>query len=117
MQTNPKDYDYKKAVKELNDKAMQRKAYLKGLALGLFYGIIGNMLVSHYYAVFNGFVIAQLDTLFYANLLAFVIILIAILYVTLKWVRSMFRVDAYFEFVEMVKKKYKLDDDFNEKKQ
>jgi hypothetical protein len=111
----PKDNEvYKNAVKDLVAKAHQKKAFWKGLALGLFYGIIGNMLVSHYYGVFNGLVIGQYDTLFWTNVFVFIIILIAILIVSLKWMRSIVKIDDFLVFVEETKKKYHLDDEFNE---
>lgn len=115
MQAEANDHNYKEAVKALNDKAKEKKTYFKGLALGLFYGIIGNMLVSHYYSVFVGVATYQFDNLFYWNLVGFLISLSLILFVTFKWVRSMFRIDEYLQFVEQVKTKYNLDDDFNEK--
>lgn len=105
---------YKKAAMDLVDKAKQKKAFWKGLALGLFYGIIGNMLVSHYYGVFNGLIVGQFDTMFWANTIVFSIILAAILIVSLVWIRSMTKLDDFLKFVEETKKKYHLDDKFNE---
>lgn len=110
-----KDNDaYRRAAKELVEKAHQKKAFWKGIALGLFYGIIGNMLVSHYYGVFSGLTLGQYGELFYANVLAFSITLAAVLVVTWGWMRSMAKMDDFIKFVEETKKKYHLDDEFSE---
>jgi len=111
-----KDNDYKKAAKDLIEKAHQKKAFWRGIALGLFYGIIGNMLVSHYYGLFTGLVEWKIDTLFWTNLITFLIVLGAILIVSWKWLRSMAKIDDFLRFVEETKKKYHLDDEFNELK-
>jgi ABC-type multidrug transport system fused ATPase/permease subunit len=107
---------YKEAIKELVAKAQQKKFFWKGLMLGLFYGIIGNMLVSHYYGVFTGLVALKFDDLFLANLVSFIIILCAILLVSWKVYQSIAKTDDFLKFVEETKKKYHLDDDFNEVK-
>jgi hypothetical protein len=83
--------------------------------LGLFYGIIGNMLVSHYYGVFTGLVAWNFDKGFFANLASFIIILCAVLIVSWKVYQSMTNIDSFLGFVEETKKKYRLNDNFNEK--
>ena len=36
------------------DAIQQRADFLKGVAIGLFFGIVGNMFVQHWYPVFEG---------------------------------------------------------------
>jgi di/tricarboxylate transporter len=83
--------------------------------LGLFYGIIGNMLVSHYYGVFTSIVELNFDDFFLANLVSFLVILAAVLIVSWKVYKSMTNIDNFLRFVEETKKKYHLEDDFGEK--
>lgn len=106
--------DYRKAAKDLVEKAQQKKSFWKGLALGLFYGIIGNVLVSHYYGVFTGLTVGPYDDLFCANVIAFSIILVVVLIVSVGWMRSIAKLDDFLKFVEDTKKKYNLDDEFDE---
>ena len=60
----------------------QRVYFLQGIALGLFYGIVGNIFVSHYYQVFEGLTLGKFDVLFWTNLVVFVIALVLILLVS-----------------------------------
>lgn len=102
--------NYKQFVKDLVEKARQTKFFWKGVSLGLFYGIIGNMLVSHYYGIFTGFVTENFDSLFWWNLIFFFIILCIVLVVSYKVWRSMSKVEGFLKAVDEIKKKYHLDD-------
>lgn len=57
--------------------------FLKGIALGLFYGIVGNIFVSHYYQVFEGLILSRFDVLYWSNFVVFVVALILIILVTM----------------------------------
>jgi hypothetical protein len=106
---NELDRRAREVIEELRPKAEslhQEKFLLRGVALGLFYGIIGNMLVSHYYEVFRGIVIWQFDTLFWTNLVVFISILVAIILVSWRWLLSMAKIEGFIEAFERLKKQY-----------
>lgn len=72
----------------------QRTFLIRGVALGLFYGVIGNILVSHYFEVFKGIVMWQFDKLFWTNLIIFAIILVVILVVSWRWLLSLGKLEG-----------------------
>lgn len=67
----------------------QRIYFVQGIGLGLFYGIIGNLLVSHYYGVFEGLVKAEYNGMFWANLIVLVVGLAVIIVLTIRWHRQL----------------------------
>ena len=69
-------------VSSLADYMRQEKQFIQGITLGLFYGIVGNMLVSHYYGMFERLETREFDNLFWSNLLILSITTILILIVT-----------------------------------
>lgn len=93
------------------------KFFWKGVFLGLFYGIIGNMLVSHYYGFFTGFVMGKFDSLFWWNLIFFFIILCIALFVSYKVWQSMSKIEGFLKAVDEIKKKYHLDNSFKTPKE
>lgn len=46
----------------------QKVDFVRGIALGLFYGIVGNLLVSYFHGLFQGLVAWQFDVLFWGGL-------------------------------------------------
>ena len=56
--------------------------FTKGIALGLLYGIIGNLFVQFFYPVFEGVILEKYDVLFWSNLVISAIALGIILLVT-----------------------------------
>ena len=73
----------------------ERIFWIKGIALGLFYGIIGNILASHYIEVFKSIVMWQIDKLFWTNLIVLVITLAVILVVSWRWFISLAKLKGY----------------------
>ena len=73
----------------------ERIFWIKGIALGLFYGIIGNILASHYIEVFRSIVTWQIDKLFWTNLIVLVITLAVILVVSWRWFVSLAKLKGY----------------------
>lgn len=73
------------AFKEQVESLEQEKQFVKGLGLGLIFGIVGNIFVSHYYGIFQGLISSQFDTLFYSNLVIVVVSLVAISLLVVKW--------------------------------
>jgi len=76
------------------DKAKQRQEFIKGIAFGVFYGIIGNVAVSHYYGLFESFTTGKYDALFSANLTSLLVALAVILLVSRKWLKTLAKLDA-----------------------
>lgn len=71
------------------DKVVERREFLRGIALGLFYGIVGNLFVQHWYPVFEGIVLRTFDEIFWANLIIFVVALSLIAIATAKLYSTM----------------------------
>ncbi len=67
----------------------QRIDFLRGIALGLFYGIVGNILVSHYYTVFEGLTLWKIDVLFWSNLMVMIVALVLIIFTSAIFYRRM----------------------------
>lgn len=74
-------------AKELLNDISQRMQFTEGIVLGLLYGIIGNLVVSHYYGVFEGITLARYDSLFWSNLVVFLIGLATIIVLTVIFYR------------------------------
>lgn len=69
-----------------NLQTLQQRTYLiQGVALGLFYGIVGNILVSHYYGVFEGLAKAEYGNVFLASLIILIVGLVLIIFLSAKW--------------------------------
>ena len=60
----------------------QRIDFLKGLLVGLFFGIAGNMFVQHWYQVFEGLILGKFDTIFFSNVTVFIVGLVVICIIT-----------------------------------
>lgn len=73
----------------LSEILRKRIFWIEGIALGLFYGIIGNILVSHYIEVFKSITMWRIDKLFWTNLIVFAITLAVILVVSWRWIISL----------------------------
>jgi len=99
----------KRSIKELEpaiETMRQQKFLIKGVALGLFYGIVGNMLVSHYYEVFKGLVIRQFDKLFWTNLVTLAIAIVLIVVVSWRWLVSLANLEESIKAFERFKQKF-----------
>lgn len=68
--------DFTRAIETMNvfiREIERRKEFLSGIFIGLFYGIVGNIAVSHYYKVLEGLVIGKMDNLFWVNLTVLIV--------------------------------------------
>jgi len=103
------DSQVKEAIKELEpaiDTMRQQMFLMKGVALGLFYGIIGNMFVSHYYEVFKAIVMWQLDKLFWTNLITLVIFIVAIVIVSWRLLILLAKLEGSLRTFERFKQEF-----------
>ena len=66
-------------------KLEQRRQFVLGVAFGLFYGIIGNMVVAHYYGLFESLTVGKYNDLFRNNLIALVLALAVVIFLTKQW--------------------------------
>ena len=99
----------RRSIKELEpaiETMRQQKSLIRGVALGLFYGIIGNMLVSHYYEVFKGLVMWQFDKLFWTSLIVLVIAIVLIVVVSWRWLISLAKLEESIKAFERFKQKF-----------
>ena len=72
-------YDYEMDYYE------KRIDFTKGIALGLIYGIIGNLFVQFFYPVVEGIIVMKYDSLFYSNLTVSIASLIIIIITTVQF--------------------------------
>jgi len=90
-------------VSSLADYMRQEKQFIQGITLGLFYGIVGNMLVSHHYGLFERLETREFDNLFWSNLLILSITTILILIVTrIYYKRYKFFKDQEIKLTKMI---------------
>lgn len=87
---------------QLSESVNQRMQFTEGVALGLLYGIIGNLVVSHYYEVFEGITLARYDSLFWSNLTAFLIGLGSIIVLTIIFRRRLKKLKGYGEQIHQL---------------
>ena len=63
----------------------RRVDLVRGVALGLLYGIIGNLFVQFFFPVVESLVIGGYGTLFFSNVIISVVALVIILYATIEF--------------------------------
>jgi len=69
------DGDMRKILKEMEpyiEATRSQMSMMKGVVLGLFYGIIGNAIVTYSYHLLWGTVTSGFDTMFWTSLVIFV---------------------------------------------
>jgi len=81
-----------KVLKNLNREWLERAEehrrridFIRGVALGLLYGIIGNLFVQFFFPVVESLIVGEYDTLFFSNVVISVVALAIILYATVKF--------------------------------
>lgn len=72
-----------KAILSRIEQFQERLYFLEGIAFGLFYGIIGNILSTHYYQLFEGLILWKFDLLYWPNLTVFMVTLALVILVSL----------------------------------
>jgi hypothetical protein len=85
----------------LNHEITEEKKHIdftKGITLGLFYGIIGNLFVQFFYPVIEDIILANYDTLFFANATISFVSLGLIVFVTMQLRKQLKRYEADVKF-------------------
>ena len=80
--------DFEEFEKEYLERAethLRKIDFTKGIALGLLYGIIGNLFVQFFYPVVEGIILQKFDVLFWSNLVISLIALSIIILATLSF--------------------------------
>ena len=67
----------------------KRIDFIKGVALGLILGILGNLFVQHWYPLFERVVLWNFDIVFWSNLPVCVLALAIVLYTTRQYLRQL----------------------------
>ena len=99
----------RRSIKELKpaiETMRQQKFLIKGVALGLFYGIIGNILVSHYYEVFKSIVMWQFEKLFWPSLTSLIIFIVVVLVVSWRWLISLTKLEDSVKAFERFRQEF-----------
>lgn len=78
-----------KAFEAEMDHYERRIDFTKGIALGLVFGIVGNLFVQFFYAFVEGIILVRYDGLFYSNLIVSVASLIIIFFVSVKFYKQL----------------------------
>ena len=103
------DEDLRKILKEIGPhiEAMHAQlSMMKGVVLGLFYGVVGNLVVTHYYQILRGAVMSEFDTMFWINLVILVTMLSILVIVSWKWHISMAKMEREMELLERTKQEF-----------
>lgn len=86
--------------------------FIRGVTIGLFYGIVGNIIVLHYYKAFERLLIGEFDTLLWANIIVFVVAFASILVLSIRWHKKLGKLDKrrhdVFKIADMLAEYYKL---------
>lgn len=70
---------------ERTEQRQRRIDLIRGVALGLLYGIIGNLFVQFFFPVVESLIIGEYDTLFFSNVVISIIALLIVIYTTVKF--------------------------------
>jgi len=103
------DGDMRKILKEMEpyiEATRSQMSMMKGVVLGLFYGIVGNLVVTHYYQILRGAVMSEFDTMFWTNLAILVPMSSIIAIVSWKWHISMVKMERAMELLERTKQEF-----------
>jgi hypothetical protein len=97
------DEDLRKILKEIGPhiEAMHAQmSMMKGVILGLFYGVVGNLVVTHYYQILRGAVMSEFGTMFWTNLVILIAMSSIIVIVSWRWHISMAKQKRELELLE-----------------
>ncbi len=81
----------KKVYRDLDEEISKSNDFIRGLAIGIIYGVIGNIFVQFFYPVIEALVMAKYDLMFAINATVSVISLVIILYTTNQFRKQLIR--------------------------
>ena len=103
------DGDMRKILTEMEpyiEATRSQMSMMKGVVLGLFYGVVGNVAVTHYYQILRGAVMSEFDTMFWTNLVILVAMSSMIAIVSWKWHSSMAKMERAMVLLERTKQEF-----------
>ena len=71
--------------KGIVDACKEEISLYKGVALGLFYGVIGNIIISHYYGLLEMLSFGRIDSLFWVNLCVTIVAVVFVIEISRRW--------------------------------
>jgi phosphotransferase system glucose/maltose/N-acetylglucosamine-specific IIC component len=89
-----------KIYSEYKTEITRRMDFTKGLALGLIYGIIGNLFVQFFYPVVEAIVSGKFDMLFVTNSIVSAVSLSMLLIITWKFSRELLRLEKWLRKIK-----------------
>ncbi len=93
--------------------------FIRGVTIGLFYGIVGNIIVLHYHRAFERLMTGQFDTLLWANVIVFIVAFTSIIVLSMRWHSKLGELEKrrhyIFDAAEMLVDYYKLMKEGKEK--
>lgn len=93
--------------------------FIRGVTIGLFYGIVGNIIVLHYHRAFERLMTGQFDVLLWANVIVFIVAFASIVVLSIRWHSKLGKLEkrrhAIFEAAEMLGDYYRLMKEGKEK--
>jgi len=79
---------------------------MKGVILGLFYGVVGNLVVIHYYQILRGAVMSEFDMMFWTNLVILVVMSSILAIISWKLHILMAKMEHAIELLERTKQEF-----------
>ena len=101
------------------EQVLLSQEFIRGVTIGLVYGIVGNMIVLHYHKAFERLMLGEFDALLWANLIVFIVAFTLILVISIKWRSKWETLERHrhviFEATEMLRGFYELVKEGEEK--
>ena len=79
---------------------------MKGVVLGLFYGIVGNLVVIHYCQILRGAAMSEFHTMFWTNLVILVVTSSILVLVSLRLHSATARMERGLELLERTRQEF-----------
>ena len=101
------------------EQVISSEEFIRGVTIGLFYGIVGNIIVLHYHRAFERLMLGEFDTLLWANVIVFVVAFTFIIILSIRWRDKLGKLEKrrhdLFKVAEMLGDFYKLMKEGEEK--
>ena len=101
------------------EQVLLSQEFIRGVTIGLVYGIVGNMIVLHYHKAFERLMLGEFDALLWANLIVFIVAFTSIFVISIKWRGKWKKLEKHrhviFEAAEMIRDYFELMKEEKEK--